>query len=123
MCEGWVIDLTMVIDHGINSSMSASDEIAISKFKATCLAVIENVRKTGKPVRIAVEIKENRLVISFRRQPPAQELRAVSGGQLDPLGRGEAVIGRSLPGWRSLVEKAALESGHVTRRSEVADHR
>jgi len=26
------------------------DEIAISKFKATCLAVLERVRKTGKPV-------------------------------------------------------------------------
>ena len=28
------------------------DEIAISKFKATCLAVLENVRKTRKPIRI-----------------------------------------------------------------------
>jgi prevent-host-death family protein len=28
------------------------EEIAISKFKATCLAVLEQVRKTHKPVRI-----------------------------------------------------------------------
>jgi antitoxin (DNA-binding transcriptional repressor) of toxin-antitoxin stability system len=28
------------------------DEIAISKFKATCLAVPEQVRRTKKPVRI-----------------------------------------------------------------------
>jgi prevent-host-death family protein len=28
------------------------EEIAISKFKATCLSVLENVRKTRKPVRI-----------------------------------------------------------------------
>lgn len=28
------------------------EEIAISKFKATCLAVLENVRKTGKTVRV-----------------------------------------------------------------------
>ena len=28
------------------------DEIAISKFKATCLAVIERVRKTRKPIRV-----------------------------------------------------------------------
>jgi prevent-host-death family protein len=28
------------------------EEIAISKFKATCLAVLERVRKTGQPVRI-----------------------------------------------------------------------
>lgn len=27
-------------------------EIAISKFKATCLAVLEQVRKTGKPVLV-----------------------------------------------------------------------
>jgi len=30
----------------------AMDEIAISKFKATCLAVIERVRKTRKPIRV-----------------------------------------------------------------------
>jgi antitoxin (DNA-binding transcriptional repressor) of toxin-antitoxin stability system len=28
------------------------EEIAISKFKATCLAVLENVRKTGKTVLV-----------------------------------------------------------------------
>ena len=28
------------------------DEIAISKFKATCLAVLERVRKTRRPVRV-----------------------------------------------------------------------
>lgn len=27
-------------------------EIAVSKFKATCLAVLEQVRKTGKPIRV-----------------------------------------------------------------------
>lgn len=39
----------MVLDHGINYPM---EEIAISKFKATCLAVLERVRRTRKPVRI-----------------------------------------------------------------------
>ena len=28
------------------------EEIAISKFKATCLSVLENVRKTGKTVLV-----------------------------------------------------------------------
>jgi prevent-host-death family protein len=28
------------------------EEIAISKFKATCLAVLERVRKTGKPILV-----------------------------------------------------------------------
>ena len=39
----------MVIDRG---SMSSMEEIAISKFKATCLAVLERVRKTGKPILV-----------------------------------------------------------------------
>jgi hypothetical protein len=29
-----------------------SKEIAISKFKATCLAVLEDVRRTRRPVRV-----------------------------------------------------------------------
>ena len=28
------------------------EEIAISKFKATCLAVLERVRRTGKPILV-----------------------------------------------------------------------
>lgn len=28
------------------------EQISISKFKATCLAVLERVRKTGEPIRI-----------------------------------------------------------------------
>jgi hypothetical protein len=28
------------------------EEIAISKFKATCLSVLENVRKTRKPIKV-----------------------------------------------------------------------
>jgi prevent-host-death family protein len=39
----------MVSDH---SNFACVDTIAISKFKAQCLAVLEQVRKTGKPIRI-----------------------------------------------------------------------
>jgi prevent-host-death family protein len=28
------------------------EEIAISKFKATCLAILKRVRRTGKPIRV-----------------------------------------------------------------------
>jgi len=31
---------------------SVMETIAISKFKATCLAVLEQVRKTGEPIRV-----------------------------------------------------------------------
>jgi prevent-host-death family protein len=30
----------------------ALEEIAISKFKATCLAVLKRVRRTGQPIRV-----------------------------------------------------------------------
>lgn len=39
----------MVFDH---DTISIVEQIAISKFKATCLAVLERVRKTGKPVLV-----------------------------------------------------------------------
>jgi prevent-host-death family protein len=39
----------MVVDHGINGRMK---EIAISVFKAKCLGILEEVRKTRKPIRI-----------------------------------------------------------------------
>src|ERR1700751_4402996 len=46
----------MVVDHGQRKYHLAvgrhMEEIAISKFKATCLAVLERVRRTGEPVRI-----------------------------------------------------------------------
>jgi len=39
----------MVADHGKSGLV---DEIAISKFKATCLAALERVRRTGQPIRV-----------------------------------------------------------------------
>jgi prevent-host-death family protein len=39
----------MVFDHGVLRSMR---EMPISKFKATCLAVLEEVRRTRTPVRV-----------------------------------------------------------------------
>jgi len=41
--------LTIVVDHGINEIMK---EIAISEFKAKCLGILEQVRKTRKPIRV-----------------------------------------------------------------------
>jgi prevent-host-death family protein len=39
----------MVIDHGIDKAMK---EVAISEFKAKCLGMLEEVRKTRKPIRV-----------------------------------------------------------------------
>lgn len=41
--------MTIVNDHGKIGTM---ESIAISKFKATCLAVLEEVRQTGRPVLV-----------------------------------------------------------------------
>ena len=38
-----------ILDHGPELDM---DEIAVSKFKATCLAALDRVRRTGRPLRV-----------------------------------------------------------------------
>ncbi len=46
--------LTMVVDYGLICSCVKKNmqEVAISEFKAKCLAMLEQVRKTKKPIRI-----------------------------------------------------------------------
>src|ERR1700732_214478 len=48
--------MTMVDDYGMNYLLegkpTAVEEIAISKFKATCHAVLERVRKTRRAIRV-----------------------------------------------------------------------
>ena len=39
----------MVVDYGIQLAM---ETIAVSKFKATCLAVLQRVKRTGRPVLV-----------------------------------------------------------------------
>jgi antitoxin (DNA-binding transcriptional repressor) of toxin-antitoxin stability system len=59
------------------------EEIAISKFKATCLAVLERVRKTGQPIRVT------------RFGQPIAEINPPSGQRRVPrlgTGAGTAVI-------------------------------
>jgi prevent-host-death family protein len=52
----------MVFDHGTIQSVSTPvEQIAVSKFKATCLSVLQRVNKTRKPVvitRFGVPIAE-----------------------------------------------------------------
>ncbi len=40
----------MVSDHGNLRWMQKAETISVSRFKATCLGVLEKVRKTGRPV-------------------------------------------------------------------------
>jgi prevent-host-death family protein len=56
------------------------EEIAISRFKATCLSVLENVRKTQKPVRITRFGKPVAEVVPPSIQPtPANWLGCMAG--------------------------------------------
>lgn len=67
----------MVSDHSIISRM---ETIAVSKFKATCLAVLERVRRTGQPVlitRFGKPIAE--IVPPPPPQRPADWLGAMAG--------------------------------------------
>ena len=41
--------MTIVIDH---STVRNVKEVAISEFKAKCLGILEEVRKTRKPIRV-----------------------------------------------------------------------
>jgi prevent-host-death family protein len=41
-----------MFDHGTFLAEASMEEMAISKFKATCLAVLERVRRTRQPVLI-----------------------------------------------------------------------
>jgi len=41
--------LTMVIDHGMLTIM---ETVSVSTFKATCLALLQKVKRTGEPILI-----------------------------------------------------------------------
>ena len=67
-------------------------EIAISKFKATCLAVLEDVRRTGIPVRVT---RFGRPVTEVVRARPAQKtswlgcikgMAEITGDIVGPIG-------------------------------------
>jgi prevent-host-death family protein len=54
-------------------------EISISKFKATCLAVVEDVRRTGNPVRVTKFGKPVADVVAVRPTKPSGWLGAMAG--------------------------------------------
>jgi prevent-host-death family protein len=68
------------------------EEIAISKFKATCLAVLERVRKTGEPVVVTrfgqpiAEILPPRDLTSQRRFGARLGSMEILGDIVGPIG-------------------------------------
>ena len=54
-------------------------EIAISKFKATCLAVLEDVQKTRRPIRVTKFGKPVAEVVPLKPEPRKSWLGCMAG--------------------------------------------
>lgn len=79
----------------------AMEEIAVSKFKATCLALLDRVKRTGVPVLVTRKGEPLALVVP----PPPPDRRRPWLGALQGTGKivGD-VISPAIPGeeWESL---------------------
>jgi prevent-host-death family protein len=70
----------------------STQQIAISKFKVKCLAIIEDVRRTGKPVRITRFGKPVAEVVPIRAAKPSSWLGCmrdsveIDGDIVGPIG-------------------------------------
>jgi antitoxin (DNA-binding transcriptional repressor) of toxin-antitoxin stability system len=78
------------------------DTMAISKFKATCLAALERVRRTGRPLRVTRFGKPVADIV-----PPAQALR--EGDWLGSLRGSLEIRGDIVAPSSTLVKWEALE--------------
>jgi len=58
------------------------EEIAISKFKATCLAVMERVRKTRKPILVT---RFGKPVVQVMPPPPPHQAKRKLGDMADTM--------------------------------------
>jgi prevent-host-death family protein len=72
-------------------------EIAISKFKATCLAVLEDVRRTGTPVRVTRFGKPIAEVLPPRQEKPSAWLGCMKDS-MEVLGDISGPVG-AFRGW------------------------
>ena len=66
--------------------MSEPEEMAISKFKATCLAVLERVRKTGQPVRITRFGTPVAEIVPPSPREPAERKLGTMAGEIEIVG-------------------------------------
>jgi prevent-host-death family protein len=63
-------DLTMISDHG--TLCLVMEALSISRFKATCLAVLERVRRTGVPVLVTKRGEPIAQVVPPPAPPPPE---------------------------------------------------
>ena len=76
-------ELTICFDH---VSVEPMKEMPISKFKATCLAVLEQVRKTKRPVRITRFGKPVAEVVPPSAEPREKRALGFMAGKMEVRG-------------------------------------
>lgn len=88
----------MIFDH---STPWRVDSIAISKFKATCLAALEKVRVTGRPLRITRFGKVVADIVPAAPEPAAADWMGSMRGTIEICGD---IVGPTgdLAGWEAL---------------------
>ena len=67
-------------------------EITISRFKATCLAVMDDVRRTGEPIRVTKFGKPVADVVAVRVETPGGWLGSMAGS-VEIVGNIEGPVG------------------------------
>ena len=74
----------MVFDHGLSYD-EHMDSMSISQFKATCLAALERVRRTGRSLRVTRFGKPVADIVAPRLEAPSKRRLGVmaSEGQID----------------------------------------
>ena len=77
------------------------DEIAVSKFKATCLAALDRVRRTGRPLRVTRFGKPLADVVPPRADRPAASRLGTMRGRARIVGDLVAPI-ESADTWNAL---------------------
>jgi len=73
----------MAGDYG---SIDGMETMAISKFKATCLAALERVHRTGQPLRITRFGKPIADIVAPSPEPPQSEWLGSLRGTVEILG-------------------------------------
>jgi len=66
--------------------MSAEPTLAISRFKATCLAVLEDVRRTGRPVTVTRFGKPVARVVPPEPEKKKRRVLGAYEGQIEIVG-------------------------------------
>ena len=84
-------------DHSYSMAMQ---EMAISKFKATCLATLERVRKTRRPLRVTRFGKPVADIVPPSADPPAGSWLGCLQGSVEIVGDLVAPVGE-LADWEA----------------------